>query len=189
MSKKTNIQRSSETKEKLLYAAAKIISEKSSSKLTLDEVAKEANISKGGLLHHFKTKESLIEEIGRLAIKKWEALFKTCFEKESDGKGRFMRAYIRSSLDFDCMGEELLFSKKIWIALISELFENPSLIKIFMESELANEELMAQEQLEPEVINVIRIAVDGLMLSELFHNPFDSEMRAKVIQKLIDMTR
>ncbi|MDW7670427.1 MAG: TetR/AcrR family transcriptional regulator [Bacillota bacterium] len=51
----------SDTKERVLAFARKIILEKGVNHFTLEEVAKQAGISKGGLLYHFPTKEELIK--------------------------------------------------------------------------------------------------------------------------------
>lgn len=189
MPKKTNLQRSSETKEKLLYSTAKIIIEKGLNKLTLDEVSKEAGVSKGGLLHHFKSKDVLIYELAELAIKKWEEVFEVFYDQETEQKGKFMRAYIKSSFDQESSDEELLFSNKVWMALIAELFENPSLLEIFKKSKLTDINLISKDQLDMETINIIRLTVDGLMINEFFHTPLDKLARKKLEECLLEMTR
>lgn len=189
MTKKTNLQRSSETKEKLLYSTAKIIIEKGANKLTLDEVSKESGVSKGGLLHHFKSKHTLIYELAELAIKRWEELFDIFYAQETEQKGKFMRAYIKSSFDQESCDKELLFSNKVWTALIAELFENPSLLEIFKKSKLTDINLILKDELDMETINIIRLTVDGLMINELFHTPLDSQARKKLKECLLEMTR
>ncbi|MDQ0063824.1 AcrR family transcriptional regulator [Paenibacillus harenae] len=44
----------------ILFAASTIVKTLGAEKLTLEAVAKEAGISKGGLLHHFPNKQALI---------------------------------------------------------------------------------------------------------------------------------
>lgn len=189
MIKKSNVQRSTETKEKLLYSAAKIIVEKGNAKLTLEEVAKEAGVSKGGLLHHFKSKEILIEEMFRFAISKMDENFKRFYENEPEGKGRFLKAYIKHSVDESFCSEEIFFSKQLWSVFLSSMFENHSLIEIFKESFLHNQEMINNDGIDPINVLLIRFAVDGLMINEMFHEPCESkEIKEKVIQKLLDMT-
>lgn len=48
-------------RERVLDAYALVLREEGVSAATLDEVAKRADISKGGLLHHFASKEALVE--------------------------------------------------------------------------------------------------------------------------------
>ncbi|MFN4151062.1 MAG: TetR/AcrR family transcriptional regulator [Candidatus Sericytochromatia bacterium] len=163
--------------------------EKGNSKLTLEEVAKEAGVSKGGLLHHFKSKEMLIEEMLRFAISKIDEGFKSFYDKEPEGKGRFLRAYIKSSLDESSCDGEIFFSKQLWSVFLSSMFENHSLIEIFKDSFLHNQEMINQDGIDPINILIIRLAVDGLMINEMFHNPCcNDETREKVIKRLLDMT-
>jgi AcrR family transcriptional regulator len=48
-------------RERLLDAAERVVVESGATHLTLDAVAKSAGISKGGLLYHFPSKESLLQ--------------------------------------------------------------------------------------------------------------------------------
>jgi AcrR family transcriptional regulator len=49
-----------QTRTRLLAAAARLIGEQGGARLTLDLVAHNAGISKGGLLHHYPTKDALV---------------------------------------------------------------------------------------------------------------------------------
>ena len=50
-------------KQYILESAANIVNRQGTDYLTLDAVAKEASISKGGLLYHVKNREGLIKEL------------------------------------------------------------------------------------------------------------------------------
>ncbi len=56
-------QKAAATRRRLLDAATAVIQRDGASSLTLDKVAAEASISKGGLLHHFSSKDALIESL------------------------------------------------------------------------------------------------------------------------------
>src|SRR5919112_6281730 len=49
------------SREKILDAAAELVSEIGAGRLTLDGVAERAGLSKGGLLYNFPTKEALLQ--------------------------------------------------------------------------------------------------------------------------------
>src|SRR5919112_4767165 len=49
------------SREKILDAAAELVSEIGAGRLTLDAVAERASLSKGGLLYNFPTKEALLQ--------------------------------------------------------------------------------------------------------------------------------
>ena len=54
----------SATREKLLQSASQVVVEKGVDALTLAAVAKQAGVSKGGLLYHFPNKNALIFYLG-----------------------------------------------------------------------------------------------------------------------------
>ena len=54
-------------KEELLDAAIRVIRRDGAQKLTLDAVAAEAGVSKGGILYHFGTKRALVDGL----IERW----------------------------------------------------------------------------------------------------------------------
>lgn len=60
VSGRTAPERGLEPKERLFHAAVCVALENGFGKVTLDAVARQAGISKGGLLHHFSTKAELI---------------------------------------------------------------------------------------------------------------------------------
>ncbi|MDT2241973.1 TetR/AcrR family transcriptional regulator [Paenibacillus larvae] len=76
-------------RQHILDAACRIVKELGAVHLTLDAVAKEARVSKGGLLYHFPSKEALIQEMithmDEKYLKNVEALSRQ--DKESRGIG------------------------------------------------------------------------------------------------------
>ncbi len=50
-----------DTRQRLLDAAAAVVRRDGAQALTLDAVAAEAGVSKGGLLYHFKSKRELLD--------------------------------------------------------------------------------------------------------------------------------
>ena len=52
------------TKDRLLDAASTVVHRDGAQALTLDAVAAEAEVSKGGLLYHFASKRDLIDGLG-----------------------------------------------------------------------------------------------------------------------------
>ena len=62
------------TKE-FLDAAEAVISEKGFAKLLLDSAAAKAGISKDGLLHHFPTKNKLLEALVERSADNWRTYF------------------------------------------------------------------------------------------------------------------
>jgi AcrR family transcriptional regulator len=75
--------RSVETVRKILTAAEAVIGRSGAAGLTMEAVAAEAGISKGGVLHHFRTKESLIAAVVRARLEDYETAY--CEERDALG--------------------------------------------------------------------------------------------------------
>lgn len=50
-------------RQQLLDVTAQVLADKGTAHLTLDLVAREAGVTKGGLLHHFPNKNALLEAL------------------------------------------------------------------------------------------------------------------------------
>src|SRR3954471_17888645 len=78
------------TRDRLLDAAGAVVHRKGAQALTLDAVAAEAEVSKGGLLYHFKSKRDLVEAM----VERWMAEF----ARETDeADPAFVRGYVKAS--------------------------------------------------------------------------------------------
>ncbi len=89
-----------ETRQKLINAALSLLVQADANHFTLDAIALEANVSKGGLLHHFPTKESLLKAIIEYSEQLWYERLAHEIEQEPEGvPGRWCRAYIRATFD------------------------------------------------------------------------------------------
>src|SRR5699024_2846361 len=86
-------------KEQLLINAAKIIYEEGIQKLTMDYLAKTADITKGGVLYHFENKADLLLQMNEMAIQKYEDTLNHYLSQLS-GSSLFTRAYAYATLDF-----------------------------------------------------------------------------------------
>src|SRR3954449_11619979 len=98
------------TKDRLLDAAATVVHRDGAQALTLDAVAREAEVSKGGLLYHFKSKRELVEAL----VERWMAEFQ---KEPAEADPAFVRGYVKASAP---AGNEL--------AMLAALLGDPSLL-------------------------------------------------------------
>lgn len=83
-----------DTKEQLLRAATAVVSTRGSASLTLEAVALEAGVSKGGLLYHFPTKKALIAGMVSQAVEAFEGALATAEASVGD----WLEGYVEATL-------------------------------------------------------------------------------------------
>ncbi|ARW11624.1 TetR/AcrR family transcriptional regulator [Acetobacter ascendens] len=93
-SHKTRTNNPESVKSNLLDAAAEILIHESAQKLTLSLVAQKAGVSKGGLLHHFPSKEKLLDGLFHRELNLFRDEILAAMEKDPVEIGRAARAYI-----------------------------------------------------------------------------------------------
>jgi AcrR family transcriptional regulator len=172
---------SSATKIAILDAASKVILEQGVEALTIDAVAQEAGISKGGLFYHFPSKKILIEGMITRLISEIDTLLKAELAKSA---GDFLQAYIRASF----------MSTPEWTrvscAMIAAVDNDPDLLIPVQErfSEMQNK--ITQASPSPEIGTIIRLALDGMWFSDLFgFAPPTLEMREKMLPALLKIAQ
>ncbi|MBE3557785.1 MAG: TetR family transcriptional regulator [Ktedonobacteraceae bacterium] len=172
---------SSTTRAQILDAASRVVLDRGVSALTLEAAAQQAGISKGGLLYHFPSKNSLIAGM----IERLIAEFDSDLEQELDKRnGNWLVAYIRASLKADPQRDQLS------CALIAALANNPDLLRPLQERFVAWQQQAEAAAPSPEIGSLVRLALDGLWYSALFgFAPLAPVMRDKVLQALLKLAQ
>jgi AcrR family transcriptional regulator len=146
----------------LLDAAERVVARDGISSLTLDAVAAETGVSKGGLLHHFPSKDRLVEGMVTRASENWRACYLEAFERTKPGPGRMVRALLDHCLsDAECWTEELRQSTS---SVFAALAQNPKLIEPMRAVYSDLHRRVAKDGLPPGVGALAVAAIDGLWL-------------------------
>jgi AcrR family transcriptional regulator len=170
-------------RERILEAAERVVTDVGAARLTLDLVAQTASVSKGGLLYHFPSKESLL---GALA-QRYVDTMQHCIDaakvglEESD-KSRELKACIIGVLGEDprskAMGAALLAAASNDLALLEVIRERIARYTKELETSGANFPRAA----------VVSLAVDGLKMRESLRiSPFTAAQRAQIVEELLRM--
>lgn len=167
----------------ILLAASIVVKNKGVEKLTLEAVAKEAGVSKGGLLHHYPNKEALIKG---MVEELTDDFFTNVLEKVTNTTkdvGKWSRAFI------EAVDDDIKDGKEISTALTAALFTNPDILSKFQNQYTVWQKNIENDGIDPIRSTIVRLAADGLWYSEMFGlGVLDEELRTKVIQELIKMT-
>lgn len=103
---------------------------------------------------------------------------------ETVEKGKWSRAITKA------MDDDIKEGKEIGTALLAALFTNPDILNKFQSQYATWQQNIENDGIDPVRSTIIRLAADGLWYSEMFGlGVLDDELRTKVIQELINMTK
>lgn len=173
------------THRKLLEAAERVVLGEGARRLTLDAVAREAGVSKGGLLYHFPSKEALVAEmVEHLAIERFERELENRLGPSDSAEvrdGSWVRAYVEATFEPQDEDRNLAVQSGLFAAVAND----PSLLDPLRERYGALQERAENDGVDPALATIARLASDGLWFLELFDIPaVDGELRERVFEKL-----
>lgn len=82
---------------KLLQTAEALTATNGWGNFSLNDVAAMADISKGGLLHHFPSKSALLEALYDMLLQRLDAQLENQMQADPHPPGRFIRAYLAAA--------------------------------------------------------------------------------------------
>ncbi|WP_088007442.1 TetR/AcrR family transcriptional regulator [Indiicoccus explosivorum] len=171
-------------RELVLLAAAKVVQESGAAQLTLEAVAEEAGVSKGGLLYHFPNKEALIQGMVDELADSYVREIQERAEADMEPGGKWSRAYVESTF------QELEDGFAMSNGLLAALFMNPELLEKLQRNYAVWQKKIDDEQGDSIKPTIARLAADGLWFAEIFGlAPPDKELRARVAEELISWTK
>ena len=160
--------------------------------LTVEAVAREAKLSKGGVLYHFATKESLIQAMLDRLIQYCEQEIAQ-HQQNDAAPGRWTRAYVRKTLaPLTTYPGEAAFpeSKEVGAGLIVAAATNPKLLEPLRKRFRTWQRAIERDGISPTRATVVRLAVDGLWLADVLGIwSLSDKLRRQVRNELIRLTR
>jgi len=162
----------------MLDAAEAIVVAQGAVRLTLDAVAREAGVSKGGVMYHFPSKNALLEALVSRAVERSHAARETQAAALPDVPGRALQGYVRASIN------DPLHNDRVSGALLSVVASDPQLLAPVRE--FFRKRLPAISEGVPfERAALVHLATEGLWLMELFRvSPFTRAQRARIKELL-----
>jgi len=105
-----------ERKKQIIFAAIKLFREKGYEQTTVNNIIDEAGISKGGFYHHYDSKEQLLEDVGKIFIKKGLEIIRDISERNDLSALEKTNEYIREFNEMKMQKSHEIF------ALLSEMY-------------------------------------------------------------------
>lgn len=172
-----------DTRRTLLEAACRLIARAGVTGLTLEAVAAEAGVSKGGLLYHFPGKQELVAGMVGYLVTQAKADKARALADEPDRPGRQTRSYVRAT--FAGRREH----REAAAGLVAALATDPALLAPIRADFADLQRLITADGIDPALATLLRLAADGLWFTELFDlAPPTGDDRDAVLSLLLDLT-
>lgn len=167
----------------LIDATAAIIAEQGLGRVTVEAVAKAAGVTKGGLFHHFPSKQALIDGVLDLMTADHELTVFALMADDSEPHGRFTRAMLASLFKNIQVGDAIP-ARTLCLAMLGD----PILQQRWASWVATQVQLHAQTD-DNVPCAIVRLAADGVWLSSLHAGAAPPAMDGAVHRALVAMTR
>jgi AcrR family transcriptional regulator len=160
----------------LLDAAVAVIRRDGAAALTLDAVAAEAGVSKGGVLYHFASKRALIDGL----LERWLDDFESMLTGDD-----LLASYVRAC-DLGEAGPDRTASE---FGMLAGMIEEPRVLAATRERQAGWMQRMLADAADPVDAWLVRLAADGLWYSDLLGvAPPGGDERRRLIARLLALS-
>jgi AcrR family transcriptional regulator len=171
------------TKDRILNAAEALACEVGTATLRLEAVAERADVSKGGLLYHFPSKNALVQAmLARRLVFFSEAQDQLQSQTASDDPGR-LRSFLQAGLD------DLRANSQFCKSLLAAVVSNPELlepVRVFLKQKLKE---LGKSSVGRDQAILLWLAVEGLRFHEMFEvSPLSATERKRITRQLLEFS-
>lgn len=166
------------TASDIISAANRIIQREGSAQFSLENVAAEAGVSKGGLLYHFPSKKALLEEMIHALISEYEKEM-LCYINDVNSQKGAAPAITAYALATFSMGAKL---KELSSGMLAAIANDTELLDPLRKKMREWKELIQKDDLPQGIAMLIKLAVDGLWYADLLQIDPPSESEHRYVQ-------
>lgn len=167
----------------ILESANHLLASRGLADISLDEVAKQAGYSKGGVTHYFANKNALLLSLADMLNQTYLDRIEGASLKEKEKVGSWSRGVI------DISNHDLLSTSDVNVALVAGALASKEVSESVSDSFAFIQQRMASDGYDPVLATIVRLAIDGLYYSELFNaSALDDEMRGAVLERVRSWT-
>ncbi|MFD6091234.1 TetR/AcrR family transcriptional regulator [Oerskovia sp. NPDC060338] len=145
------------TKRAILDGAARALRQDGAT-VSLTAIAKEAGVSKGGLLHHYTSKEALVLALAQDAIEQFRDRVERCVDLSENVPGKLLRGYVRAVCDEVAEPQAGREHASLWGALTLL----PEVVRLAEADDERWRAAFHDDGLHPDRVLVVSRAADGL---------------------------
>lgn len=164
--------------DRILDATERVIMRDSVVRLTIDAVAAETGISKGGVLYTYRTKEALIQALMERMVRRYDEEIERCWPADTEPGRAHLKAYIDAVLGLT--GQD----HRTAAAMLAAAMNNPTLL-VPMQDFYARHLPQIRAALPNDRALTAFLAIEGMVFLELFGLvAFSQAEREQVVQSL-----
>ncbi|MDP5183612.1 TetR/AcrR family transcriptional regulator [Blastococcus sp. BMG 814] len=172
------------TRRALLDAAARSVGVHGAG-VTLDVVAREAGVSKGGLMHHFGSKDELLTALVDDLFEEFARAVQEQVDPDDDAPGKLLRGYVRATFDELERGSDAVEQTTL-MATLSSL---PGLARRSQDRYRRWNETLAGDGVDRQRVLLVLRACDGVSIAPLFEGAIEPDELADTRELLLRLTR
>jgi AcrR family transcriptional regulator len=168
------------TKAAILESVTRVLVDEGADAVTIDEVAKRAAISKGGVLHHFRSKEALLDAAFAYHFEQFNETIDRLQQQDPAAPGAYTRAYLRACVDAfsspssDCM------------AFLYQFRATPGTARLVLSYKERWQQRVEEDGLDPAIAHLVRYASDGIWLAATVRARKPKSFKA-IVENLLDL--
>lgn len=173
------VRRSNNSRETILDAAQKVAVEKGAGKVSLDSVAKEAGLTKGGVLYNFPSKEALISGMLNRLMGTYTPRVAEHAASLADQANPTLQSV------FHILREREELDHNIPMAILAAAAHNQKLLHPLREEALIRHKKICDEAESADEATLLWAAGEGLVLMDMLGLlPFDSDKKTQLLEVL-----
>jgi len=167
-------------RERVLEAAERVVGDIGAARLTLDAVAQAAGVSKGGLLYHFPSKESLLSALAQRYVDSMQMCIDAAKGGLTGDQAQQLKACIVGILGDDPR------TKAMGAALLAAAASDLTLLEVIREHIARYTGEVAASNAHFARAAVVALAVDGLKMRESLRiSSFTAQQREDIVNELL----
>jgi AcrR family transcriptional regulator len=171
--------RRNNSRNAILDAAQRVAVEKGANKVSLDSVAKEAGLTKGGVLYNFSGKDALISGLLERLLKNYTPMTDANREELQGQENPTLRSIIRVIQQLQQL------DNNIPMAILAAAAENLELLQPLREEMALRHQQIRDEATDPDHASLLWAAGEGMMLLDMLNLlPFDKAKKSSLMDRL-----
>ncbi|MBB4693749.1 TetR/AcrR family transcriptional regulator [Paractinoplanes abujensis] len=171
------------TRRLVLDAAARTVAAQGAG-VSLDVIARDAGVSKSGLLHHFRSRDQLLRELAEDQMQQFRTAVDAAVDPRDHAAGRLVRGYVNAV--FDELKDGSVAPEHI--RLVAALSTVPGVDEVMRADTRHWTEQFEADGLHPDRVLLITQAADGASLAAIYEGEPNPAKRQRTRELLLRLS-